>query len=78
VVPRGELTGAWPPRGVRGLARSERRAGMALAGRAGFGCGPRKEGRGPEGEKSIFKFPFSMNFQIIVFKSHFEQEYNLF
>jgi hypothetical protein len=51
---------------------------MALAGRAGFGCGPRKEGCGPEGEKSIFKFPFSMNFQIIVFKSHFEQEYNLF
>jgi hypothetical protein len=51
---------------------------LVLAGRAGFGSGPRKEGRGLEDEKMIFKFLFSINFQITVFKSYFEQENDLF
>jgi hypothetical protein len=37
-----------------------------------------KGGGSLEGEKNIFKFSFSINFQISVFKSHFEQENDIF
>jgi hypothetical protein len=64
--------------GTVGTTRTGAAWVLALAGRAGFGRGPRKEGHGLEGEKMIFKFPFSINFQITVFKSYFEQENDLF
>ena len=77
----------------RGAARSagQTRAGLLWAKErwAGAGggrcCRPsrlrpwaEKRGGGPRKEKSLFEIMFSINFQIPVFKYHFEQENDIF
>ena len=60
-----------------GRTRGARAAGAA-AGRAGFGRGPRREATARERRKHLSQFLFLRNFQIPVFKYHFEQENDIF
>ena len=66
VVPRGELAGAWPPRSLRALARSER-----VRGHCGPDCasGPEVERRPGKKQIEFFKL-FSIP---MTFKCKFEQ-----
>ena len=50
----------------------------AVAGRAGFGRGPRSEAAARERIETLFNFLFSKKFQIAVFKYPFEQENDFF
>jgi hypothetical protein len=59
-VPRDELTGAWLPHGVCGLARSGRRA-RARAGRAGSLRWAEREAQTQIQRKIDFSFLFSNN-----------------
>ena len=55
VVSRGELAGAWPPRGLRALARSEHERGSASASAAGrIARAGQKRSGGPVRSKSNF------------------------
>ena len=66
-VPRGELAGAWPPRGVRALAPVgawARRTGGTARRQAGPACaaGPKRRRRPIQGENGFFQFLFSPKF----------------
>ena len=63
----------WAERGAR-----ERGGGGAATVRAGFGRGPRREATARERRKHFSQFLFLRNFQIPVFKYHFEQENDIF
>ena len=54
------------------------RGAGAVAGRAGFGRGPRSEAAARERIETLFNFLFSRKFQIAVFKYPFEQENDFF
>ena len=67
-------------RRARGWA-GPRRGGLAWAREvrwAGFGRGPRNGATARERRKHFSKFLFLINFQILVFKYHFEQENDIF
>jgi len=59
----------------RGAVEARGARGLCWAGLRGWA---RKEAAARENRNILFKFPFSINFQITVFKYYFEQENDLF
>ena len=75
---RPDATRGRPDAGA-GLGRTRgARAVGTTAGRASFGRGPRREATARERRKHFSQFLFLRNFQIPVFKYHFEQENDIF
>ena len=74
---RGAAQRGGRPCARAGLGQGERSAGWHDAW-AGFGWRARKEATARERRKHFSKFLFLINFQISIFKYHFEQENVIF